>query len=273
MIKQREVTSEELKKIGIDILKYVDRICRENNINYFLAFGSLLGAVRHRGYIPWDDDIDICMLRSDYDRFRSIMIHKNEYNFIDLSTNNDYYFLFGRVSDKKTRLVLPHKPEIHNLGVFIDVFPIDNAPSVEERSRWYNEYLVLRRKMLATVPSTARYQKWGLKTTYRFLKRLPSRFKYKPIKYKDYCQEIISLVSKYNTYNSEQVVVFDTPYGLKTIMDREIFNSIIELEFEGNRFYAPKDYDAYLKTLYGDYMQLPPVEKRISSHGFKAYWI
>ncbi len=269
----KEISSEEVKQIGVTILKFVDSICRENELKYFMAFGTLIGAVRHQGYIPWDDDIDICMYRKDYEKFRYIMQSQNQYRFIDMTTNNDYYFLFGRVTDKRTQLLLPHKPEIHGLGVFIDVFPIDNAPPKEYETEWYNNYLDLRKKIISTVPKTAHYYPIGLKSTYRILKRLPDRVKNNPKMFSFYCMKINELVKRYNSSEVDQIVVLDTPYGLKTVMNRDVFGDAVELEFEGEKFFAPIDYDKYLRTLYGDYMQLPPVDKRVSSHGFKAYWI
>lgn len=269
----KEISSEEVKQIGVTILKFVDSICRENELKYFMAFGTLIGAVRHQGYIPWDDDIDICMYRKDYEKFRYIMQSQNQYRFIDMTTNNDYYFLFGRVTDKRTQLLLPHKPKIHGLGVFIDVFPIDNAPPKEYETEWYNNYLDLRKKIISTVPKTAHYYPIGLKSTYRILKRLPDRVKNNPKMFSFYCMKINELVKRYNSSEVDQIVVLDTPYGLKTVMNRDVFGDAVELEFEGEKFFAPIDYDKYLRTLYGDYMQLPPVDKRVSSHGFKAYWI
>lgn len=266
------LSPEAIKRVSVDILKYIDTICRKNQIEYFIAFGTLIGAIRHKGFIPWDDDIDICMKIDDYRKFREIVNADSQYRFIDLSTNPDYYFLFGRVTDTGTKLVLPNKPEIHGLGVFVDVFPIYNAPPVEEREEWYRQYAALRQKMLYTVPGTAHYQGPKLKSMVRYAKRIPKRIKYKSRNYSQYCAEITALLNRYENSGTGDVVVMDTPYGLKTVMERKIFESAAEVEFEGGKFLAPVLYEEYLTKLYGDYMKLPPVEKRVSSHGFQAYW-
>ena len=116
---------ESLHEREIDILKYIDIFCSENNINYFLIGGSLLGAVRHKGFIPWDDDIDLGMLREDYDKFVSLWQDSSEYILLNNMKQKDYTLAFSKVSDLNSKIKLDFHDNYYHLGFFIDIFPMD----------------------------------------------------------------------------------------------------------------------------------------------------
>ena len=125
-----KIPSEEIKKIEISILDYIASVCEENNIGYYLAYGTLLGAIRHHGFIPWDDDIDIYMLREDYMKFIEIAkehIH-HRYKLLSIYNDDDYYYEFAKVVDSNTKLKINNVKQIKKEGVWVDIFPLDNVP-------------------------------------------------------------------------------------------------------------------------------------------------
>lgn len=267
-----KLTREELRKVSFDILCYVDEICKKNNINYYLTFGTLLGAVRHKGFIPWDDDIDICMHREEYNKFVKVMQKQNKYDLIDYKSNDKYYYTFARVSDKKTYLKLYGIPTINNFGVFVDVFPIDTAPPIDKRDEWYSKYCILSNDTFYTVPSKVLYNCSLNKEIYFRIKRIIKRFLVKNKNFKENIENINKLLEEYNSGDSKEKIIMTTPYGLKCIFDDSVFGEGKNVEFEGRMFSAPEKTDEFLKILYGDYMKLPPKEKRKSEHHFVAFW-
>ena len=268
----REMTPDELKQVGIEILKFIDIVCKENGIRYFILFGTLLGAVRHQGYIPWDDDIDIGMIREDYNRFIEVMKEQSKYKLISMETDPDYYFSFARVSDFNTQLKLHTMREIHDIGVFVDVFPIDNAPDETEIASYFEKFYELRHKVWITIPSTAKYCDHSLHTMIRMVKRFPQRIMYGVSNFDLYRKELIDHMIQYNMIPTEKYVIAETPYRERAIFDKDIFKGVIELSFERNRFFAPIGYEKFLTGVYGDYMKLPPKEKQVTHHHFTAYW-
>lgn len=268
----KELTGQELKKICLNILKYIDEICRKNKISYFIGFGTLIGAIRHKGFIPWDDDIDVCMFREDYKKFIKIMEKQNKYQLICPETDDCYYWTFARVSDKSTKLVLKGLPEVNNLGVFVDVFPIDNAPPSSEVNEWLEYYIKIDKKVKRTVPHSRKYKNQNIKTILSRVKNYPFRLIYCEKNFKKYREELIAHITKYNNSESKKCIISSTPYNIKAIFNKKDFLSTIEMEFEGIKVLAPIGYDNILKQLYGDYMKLPPIEKRKTHHNFNAYW-
>lgn len=123
----KKITIEEAKKIELDILSYIDDFCKKNNIEYFINYGTLIGAVRHKGFIPWDDDIDISMTRENYDKF--IEYYKNDkskYKLLALETNKHYFNNFAKIVDSTTRIDNTRIYKSYPSGIFIDIFPMDS---------------------------------------------------------------------------------------------------------------------------------------------------
>lgn len=140
----RHLTLQELQQFSLDILKDVAGFCEKNNIRYSLGYGTMLGAVRHKGFIPWDDDVDIMMPREDYERFRTIYKSKL-YSFIDSRNTPDCYIAFGRVCDTKKTLASSCIPWVKkDVGVWIDIFPVDRVPDDKDTfDRIYDSLLLL----------------------------------------------------------------------------------------------------------------------------------
>lgn len=268
----KEISPEEFKQLSLDILVFVDDFCRKNSIQYFLAFGTLIGAIRHKGMIPWDDDIDIMMPRDDYNRFVHLMQQqkgKTIYQINCFETDPEFYLPWARVCNNTTILQnRPHRIE-KDLGVWIDVFPIDNAPSIQERQRWYKEYNNRRAKIWHTIPTP--FEKFSFKKQVLTLE-LFWRIIYGVRNFSKYRDAFVKYATKYNDIETDEVMIPCTIYQLRAVFPKELFSKDIDVEYEKYKFKAPIGYDTYLRTIYGDYMQFPPEEKRQTHHHFTAYY-
>lgn len=269
-----ELTINEIRSRSLKMLKYVDAVCKEKNITYFLAAGTLLGAVRHKGFIPWDDDIDIMLPREDYERLIKEFPNNSRYDFLTFHNTTNFPFAYGKVIDKNTIKIEPLRSKYQFTGVDIDVFPIDNYPEdLEESKVWCEEIRRCHRKIL------------GICTTYvkggSFYSSILKNF---IILYKHFLDDIglrtaqkyVKILDKLAQQNNSATSPFCgiaaiSAYGIKKRNRSIVYSKTIELEFEGYYFPAPIGYDEYLKDYYGDYMLLPPVEQRISHHTYKAY--
>jgi len=265
----REINTEELKSIQLDILRFVDKFCKEKGIKYFLCGGTLIGAVRHHGYIPWDDDIDIMMLRPDYERFVKEFSESNTsyYKIFSHVIDKDVLFPFSKVGDTRTKLI-ENIRAIKDNSVNIDVFPIDYLPDdkmARERlvRKNYRRFITLRRMLTKCTSDRTMIQNLLLVPFHIF------RYVYKPSK-------LISIITRdaisARPSDTRYCGIIVWGYGLREINNVSNFKSTSKAEFEGEYFDIPVGYDLYLKTVYGDYMKLPPEEKRVTHHHFKAYW-
>ena len=258
---------EEIKRIQIGILDCVHKYCVSNNIKYWLDCGTLLGAIRHRGYIPWDDDIDIGMLREDYNKFMSTFNSANKkYRFLCPENNRSYSYGAGKVVDTDTILYEPDKTG-RKLSVNIDVFVYDNAPDDDnelkrmfDRRDWYRKCTVAHAQNHDIIGGKKR--QIGFKIVHLLTAPFPPNF---------FALRMMKNSRKFEKINTKRVGNFSS-YS-RTVGEKEIFRSFIDVEFEGNRYKAPSGYDKWLRAFYKDYMQLPPVEKRVSTHVFEAYSI
>lgn len=263
MDKKKQLTGDEVKQVELGILDYIDAICKEHKIEYFLDYGTLLGAIRHKGFIPWDDDIDICMKRKDYERFISIMsnVQNPHYKLLSMETSSSYYYEFGKVVDTRVELNETGTLNLPGMGVWVDVFPKDNLPKHHLWLKWLVTIFVVCRVF-------AVYKRFPKKHSVLFY---PVWLVSRLIGYKPF----LNLIKLFSTFDKDK----ETPYigdlrdltAKRYAWDREIFNKSVLVPFEGKEYPAPQKWDEYLKGLYGDYMKLPPEDKRIP-HLFEAYW-
>lgn len=259
---------EELKSIQLNILVDVDRFCRENNIRYFMCGGTLIGAVRHKGFIPWDDDIDIMMLREDYSKFIKLYSkEKGYYKVFDFTLQNKYPHAYAKVADERTVLM----NEIHGaiqMGVNIDVFPIDDLPDDKE-----SVVRIIKKSLrLNNILSLKQIKYNNKRSLYKNLALLIGRVLFCWYPTKNILKELNNNAIKYSHSQGQKCADLVAGFGYKEIQDRANLQDVIELPFENHTFFAPVGYDNYLRGMYGDYMQLPPVEKRVSHHEFRAWW-
>lgn len=263
----KEMTYDELRVVQLDILQYIHDFCLKNDIKYSLAYGTLLGAVRHGGYIPWDDDIDIAMPRWDYEKFLKLFHDENGvYQVYECRKDKDYKIAFGKVCDNRT--LINERANTKKIGIFVDVFPIDNlGDTYEESLSMFNSYKDIRMVVQVKGRLIGDVKKWWKKILMALLK-----IKYLFYDVNDHLCKANNTLAKYENPNSKYVgLVVDGKSN--EIIERKAWSSFAPISFEGLSFMAVKDTDAYLKHAYGDYMKLPPKEQQIPKHDFEAiYW-
>ena len=253
---------KELRQIQIAILDEIDRFCTAHGITYFLSSGTLIGAVRHKGYIPWDDDIDLYMPRQDYERFlREYHDCKNVYRIMSPDTDKNYCYTFAKMVNTRTRLV-ETETKGYEIGVFVDLFPIDYVTdNMAERRRIF-KYKRLLYKIRRCKLSHENY--------------LASRLAYLCYKYLPVPLSAINSIIRRMTVRREptQTVCNMSESGpsIKGCFAAKDIASSVDILFEGKYYKTMVGYKEYLSHTYGNYMQLPPVEQRVT-HSFEAYWL
>ncbi|WP_279167052.1 LicD family protein [Thomasclavelia cocleata] len=252
-----------LKKIELEIFIEFKKICDKNNLNYYICAGTLLGAVRHNGFIPWDDDIDILMLRDDYERF--IKIAQNElpeYYFLqNVYTDPEFYFNFSKIRDNRTTFIETSSKNLNiNHGVFIDIFPLDRFP------RFCIDKIYIR---LVERIANARISEYfennnNNKSMKDFIIKKISYALFKTPKRAIFFKE--KVYKKINKKRGDLLKNYSGAWGNKEIVSEDYFKDITILDFEGVQAKAPIYFDKYLTNLYGNYMKLPPIKEQVSHH-------
>ena len=274
---KKELTLTEIQKVSLGILKQVHTFCISNGIRYSLAYGTLIGAIRHHGFIPWDDDIDIIMPRPDYDRFCHSFhakgcLHISEF---DPKCHINYCKVFDTENTICTTLA-PFSSYTCG-GVNIDIFPADAVSDnfdcfvkdvKEQYHRWRKQ--IRYRSSLAPFHMIiqAKYQKIDLAILLFIKVSMLGKILLK--RENDAIRKKNSSYSWNTTNHWSQMVFLDD--GYRNYQSIDIFNRTIEMSFEGQNFFVMSGYDSFLKSLYGDYLALPPIEKRIPKHKQTSYY-
>ncbi|WP_455664376.1 LicD family protein [Phocaeicola sp.] len=263
------IGDEDLKKIELDILKYVRDVCDKYQLTYYLGFGTLLGAVRHKGFIPWDDDIDIWMPRKDYDKFIEIEREnrKSSYKLFSPVYNDGYYYPFVKVVDIRTSLEELGFQAIPDYGVCVDIFPLDSVPKKHKILLYIIGLLQLLRTASVNLHPQLNLTHKNRAVIFRLLGLLGRCFFFHKSAYLS--DRIARLYSSKNT-----PFIGDLVEGSKEeyIFDKRLFEPSLKMKFENELFIVPRCYDVILTQIYGDYMTLPQKEKRVGMHLFKAYY-
>lgn len=260
----RQITIEEIKRVQLEILSEVANFCEKNEIKYWLDGGTLIGAIRHKGYIPWDDDIDIGMLREDYCVFSKQFNQTNDrYQFISCELGTSP-FPFGKVIDSNTVLYEPDEKGFKS-SINIDIFPYDDAPEdkneierIFDKRDHYLKLYVLQEGLM--VPDR-KWKKIVKSVSKVILATVPKGF---------FANKEVANATMYNGKNCGLIGNF---CGVaRAVCDKSVFDETIDTEFEGKSFKIPKRYHEWLTAFYGDYMTLPPIEKRVN-HGTNIAFI
>lgn len=251
-------TLRRLQLVLLDMLLEVDRVCKKNDIKYSLIGGTLLGAVRHGGFIPWDDDLDIMMFGDEYLRFREACkrdLDTEKYFFQDHTTDPHYRWGYGRIRRKNSEFIRVGQEHMKmQTGIFLDIFPRDNVPDFPPLRALHAASCFCIRKLLYAEAGTVTGKNAFIRGWYRLLNHIPARVVFR---WRD------NLAAYWNRRPCKMVrtYTFPTPKG-KFGYDRKRYEELAPIEFEGYWFPGVKDYDGYLTYKYGDYMTLPPPEKR-----------
>lgn len=263
----RELSFEEIKKYELNILKEVAKFCDKNNLRYFLAFGTLIGAVRHKGFIPWDDDIDIQMPREDYNKF--IQTFESEKYKLIQPYDKQAKHTIAKVIDKRTLKVekaIKYKKG-EETGIDVDIFPIDGQPGDEKEFLKYFKKKHFLYKIFRYV--IVDIKAFSIKGRMAFgLPILVSKCIGKDLVMK----QVDKISARYPYEENDYVGSTSSLYeGPKNRTLRKWYEDSIEVDFEGFKFKAPVGYHEILTQIYGDYMQLPPEEQRITHHSNVCY--
>ena len=256
---EKNILTKKIQTKTLEMLKEIKKIFDQNDIPFYLAYGTALGCVRHKGFIPWDDDIDIYVKSSDYSKIQKVFLTENTGNLIlhDYTTQKNYPYYFPKIVAKDTYLKEKDLEHIdYSCGVYIDIFLLSDSTEnnvvnfFREKQRYfyygllhayYSNFDSKIKKMITTVTKT-------LFNPNKIQKKL----------YENYMK----------TYDKSSYLIDTGRFGKASYLPKEMFESDLRMRFEDDDFPIPKLYDEYLRGCYGDYMKLPPKEMQVSNHNF-----
>ena len=256
----------DLKSVELDLLLEFDRVCKKLNLEYFLSSGTLLGAVRHSGFIPWDDDVDVMMFRKDYEKLLKLAPNEfaPQYFLQTQTTDMEFPFPFAKLRDSMTTLIEEQLSGLDiNHGIYIDIFPLDGVPTNESLRKlgWIPISIIGYLSLSKTVRRDSPHKLAIIFKILNSIIHVKARTLLKI--YTSLCRLCDAEKTKYVAFSSWP----DYPFN-RIIYKKSIFERTVMLRFHGHFFPAPSGYDDLLKQIYGDYMVLPPEEKRLSNHRY-----
>ncbi len=250
--KFNELSIEEIKEEEFNILKYIKKVCYENDLRYYLCGGTMLGAVRHKGFIPWDDDIDISMPYPDYIKLLEIVDREGRYEILNNFTNNSYRGIFSKIMSKEIKSSYLGLPKPSNWSLCIDIFPIYSIPDDKEEAE---RVLKKNKESKIILQKAFMYETYG-------------------DKFLEIRNNLANMWNDIGFEKTEKVIrtcVGAAGYFEEEIISYKDYESAVDMEFCGELFSVPVGYHNILTELFGDYMKLPPENKRISHHNYIYY--
>ncbi len=265
----KELSIEERKQVVKEILKYVHEVCEENDIRYFAGYGTALGAVRHHGFIPWDDDADIEVPWPDYRKLMKVINEKKDshYRFMSFG-ENDYYYSYGKIVDTRTVCHAgARERQIEDIGVDIDVFPLVGIRK-EELKSVYDRLQSLKK-------AGSNYANNRVKLRKNLLLYVQEKVMMKEIERKGinaWGQELEQLLDNYPFDGGDIIFSYGGIYKQRQLFDRSIYAGYELVDFEDFQVRVPVEWDSYLTGMYGDWRQPPKEEDRKPGHQSRKYW-
>lgn len=268
----RTIQIDEMKQRLLGIAEYLDKLCEENGMNLFMSGGTLLGAVRHKGFIPWDDDIDMYLSRPDYDRLIEIFRQQGnngKYKLLAHELDDKYLYGFAKLIDTDTLLIEKGGDAGVEMGLFLDIFPIDGLGDdikfAKKHMKKLNKYIILNLSLL--VKPWRKEVSFAKNFAIACVRVLAKMYGANRLH-----KKLSKIVHSVPYETSKYVGEFIDEIGDKRIMlKNEMYDDYELMDFENIKLKAPKNWDKWLTQFYGDYMKLPPVEKRVLTHGFELY--
>lgn len=263
----QELSLSDIQNRLYQMMVSFDDFCRDHELKYCIAYGTLIGAVRHKGFIPWDDDVDFYMPREDYEKLMEYHQLSDDFLLVNMFRHNDYYYpyAYGNIVDAKSIMVANNMDLCTGKGLSIDILPVDRVPGEgSERQKYIKEIMRLRR--LVDLIHGRRFNNRGIRySVKRCIARVLSLLNEDELLIK-----IDKAAKKYidKGYEDSAQLILATP----RVYPLHYFTNPIELEFRGRMFYAPANYDSMLTEMYGDYMT-PPPEKDRYNHNMHVYWL
>lgn len=262
----RELSVAENRAVQLEILNELDRYCEANGLRYFLIAGTLLGAVRHKGYIPWDDDIDVVMLRQDYDRLEKAYTSEGFY-IASYKRLEGYALPFMKLCKSNTLLQENALCTPDAMGINIDIFPVETVPEDKKvRKQLFQKIKAWRRILDVKDTPAAQGRAW-----YKNMILKAGQVLLAPVNATKVAAAMERLVRKYSPKESSVCASVVWGCGEREVVDTAVFADTTELLFEGRYYKAPAGWEQWLSRRYGDYMKLPPVEQQVTHHSFKTY--
>lgn len=270
----RELTIQETQAVSLEILKVIADICEEQHFRYALVYGTLIGAIRHNGYIPWDDDVDIMMPRPDYDKLLVYLKeHISEYPNLRVFNRQEcpeYPYMITRISDDRYVIDVKNENGV-GMGIFIDIYPYDGLGKTKKEAIAYG----MKGDRLSSMCYQSTRKHFAIETTTSVFRKIIKYPVYLVAKLigKEYFQNKLEKLARVKDYETSEYIgcVIWLSWGEKDIFPKKWFDETIIVPFDKYEFRVPKYYDKVLRHEYGDYMQLPAEKDRIGHHCFKVY--
>ncbi len=261
---------DELRKIQLGALDALVDYCHAHELTYYLTGGTLLGAVRHQGFIPWDDDVDIVIPRPDYEKLLKLSggVLSPNHRILSFEKNTNHCRLYYRVVDIRTGYQDKYYGRKYESSMGIDVFPVDGVPEDKSvRQQHFKDIKALRQKFIYSVAAPFKATN-PVKAIIKTLVMLPCKL----VGSRTYYKRINEIVSRYPYETSDMVALSIGYYNSKELLKKKQYGIPVMLTFEGKQYAAPQDYKQYLINLYGDYMKLPPEEQQVPHHSFHVWY-
>ena len=265
-----ELTVKEIQLETLKIMKVIHSVCQKENLKYSLFYGTLLGAVRHNGFIPWDDDLDIVMPRSDYDKLAEYFKNHAEellpFKWFSYETVPDYPYMIARVCNTEFRMDAENEKD-YGMGTFVDIYPLDGAGngnhSLFYNKAWFFSSMYFTKSRIQYVVPRGVVKKIVKGVSY-LLSKLCSLELIR--------EKLLKYANRYSYEKSDFVASITWLVdGKKNVFKKSFFDELELHDFEDTCFFIPKNYSSILTTRYGNYMQLPPENERVGHHFYKIF--